>query len=120
MNLQEISSLRLVQHFRSIGGVHIGARALHVLNCYGLAISLAYLSGEEGGNFLVQVISTCLRYKYRKGGGGRHPVSAVRRRREAGNPMCSMSPLSFIKIAENLMVFYISEMMGRQADLIAP
>ncbi len=34
----------------------IGARTLHVQNLtqYGLAVSLAYLSGEEGGNFPVQ------------------------------------------------------------------
>jgi hypothetical protein len=31
--------------------------------------SLAYPSGEEGGKFLVQMISTCLRYVERKGGG---------------------------------------------------
>jgi hypothetical protein len=48
----------LVQHFLFIGGVHIGARALHVLNftctVYGLAVSLSHPSGEEGDNFLVQ------------------------------------------------------------------
>ncbi len=54
-----------------IVGIHIGARALHVLNFYGLAISLAYPSGEEGGNLLVQKISTC---RHEEGGGGRHPV----------------------------------------------
>jgi hypothetical protein len=27
-----------------------------------MAKSLAYPSGEEGGNFLVQMISTCLHY----------------------------------------------------------
>jgi hypothetical protein len=52
--------------FLFIGEVHIGARALHVLNLihviYGLAISLAYPSGEEGGNFLVQMIFTCRPY----------------------------------------------------------
>jgi hypothetical protein len=57
------------------------------------------------------MISTCFRYKYGKGGGGRHPVGTVRRGREVGNPMCSVPPLSFIKIAENLLVF-LSEMMG--------
>ncbi len=31
--------------------------------------SLAYPSGEEEGKFLVQIISTCLRYVERKGGG---------------------------------------------------
>jgi hypothetical protein len=29
---------------------------------------------EEGGDFLVQIISTCLRCALRRGGGGRHPV----------------------------------------------
>jgi hypothetical protein len=43
-----------------IGGVHIGAKALHVLNLIWLALSLSYPSGEEGGNFLVQMISTCV------------------------------------------------------------
>jgi hypothetical protein len=28
-----------------------------------LAIPLVYPSGEEGSNFLVQMISTCLRYE---------------------------------------------------------
>ena len=42
------------------GGVHIGARALldPKLIWFGY-ISLAYPSGEEGGNLLVQMISTC-------------------------------------------------------------
>jgi hypothetical protein len=31
--------------------------------------SLAYPSGEEGGKFLFQMISTCLRYVEKKGGG---------------------------------------------------
>jgi hypothetical protein len=35
---------------------------------YGLAISLAYRSGEDGGIFLVQMIYTCRRGA--KGGGG--------------------------------------------------
>jgi hypothetical protein len=54
-----------------IGGNHIGATALHVLNLIG---SLAYPSGDEGSNFLVQMISTCFRYAYRWRRGGRHPV----------------------------------------------
>jgi hypothetical protein len=50
----------LVQHFHLKGGVHIGARALHILNLrFGC---IAYPSGEDRGNFLVQVIFTCLRY----------------------------------------------------------
>jgi hypothetical protein len=35
-----------------------------------LATLLAYPSGEEGGNFLLQIISTWLRYAKRGGGGG--------------------------------------------------
>ncbi len=36
---------------------------------YGMAVSLAYPSGNEGGNFILQMISTCLRYDQRNGGG---------------------------------------------------
>jgi hypothetical protein len=36
--------------------------------------SLAYPSGEEGGKFVVQIISTCLRYTQRRGGGDPRPV----------------------------------------------
>jgi hypothetical protein len=43
-----------------------------------MAISLAYSSGEEGGNFLVQMIFTCRPYVWRKGGRGRHPVGQQR------------------------------------------
>jgi len=39
-----------------------------------LAESLAYPSGEEAGNFLVQMISTCLPSCRGRGDGGRHPV----------------------------------------------
>ncbi len=39
-----------------------------------LAVSLAYPSGEEGGNFLVQMISTDLLSRRVRGAGGRHPV----------------------------------------------
>ncbi len=54
-----------------IGGVHI-----NLILFGGLAISLAYLSGEEGGILLVQMISTCLCCAKWKGGGGvqQHPV----------------------------------------------
>jgi hypothetical protein len=45
-----------------MGGVHIGAIALLDINLYGLAISLAYPSEEEGGILLVQMIPNCLRY----------------------------------------------------------
>ncbi len=51
-----------------IGGVHIGARALHVPNLI-LFGCIARLSQWRGGNFLVQMISTCLRYARRKGAG---------------------------------------------------
>ncbi len=45
------------------GVAHIGARASLIIysNLYGLAISLAYLSGEEGGLLLVHIKTTCLR-----------------------------------------------------------
>jgi hypothetical protein len=46
----------------------------------------AYPSGEEGGNFFVQ-ISTCLRYTLRKGGGG-------------GSAPCGWIPLLISFIAE--------------------
>ncbi len=60
-----------------MGGVHIGARERHVLNLIRLTTALAYSSGEEGDNFLVQMISTC--HPSRKGrGGGRHPVVLTR------------------------------------------
>jgi hypothetical protein len=45
-------------------------RALLDMHWYGLAISLAYPCGEEGGILLVQMISTCLLAAHcRKGGG---------------------------------------------------
>jgi hypothetical protein len=46
-----------------IGGVYFGARALHVLTLIWFGC-IARLSqwGAEGGNFLVQIISACLRY----------------------------------------------------------
>jgi hypothetical protein len=43
---------------------------------YGLAKSLAIPSGEEGGNFQIQMMFTCLRYTYRREGGSRRPVYA--------------------------------------------
>jgi hypothetical protein len=43
-----------------------------------LAVSLAYPSGEKGGKFLVQMISTWLRNTTGKGGGGgQHPVVMI-------------------------------------------
>jgi hypothetical protein len=57
-----------VQHFSFIGGVHIGAR-------YGLAKLFAYPSGEEGGYFLVQIISICLPSRTEEGGWGSAPCA---------------------------------------------
>ncbi len=39
--------------------------------------SLAYPSGEKGGKSLVQMISTCLRYTQRRGGGDPRPVVSL-------------------------------------------
>ncbi len=67
-------------------GVHIRARSLHVLNfLYGLAESLAYPSGEKGGNIRVQMISTCFPRVEEGGVGGRrrHPV--------VGTSVCTLS-----------------------------
>jgi len=51
-------------------GVHISARALRAKNLI-LAKSLAYPSGEDGGNFLVQMIFlSSVLYTYRRGGRG--------------------------------------------------
>jgi hypothetical protein len=49
----------------------MGARVLLVLNLmwFGLAIPLAYPSGEEGDNFLVQMISTCVATRRGRGEG---------------------------------------------------
>ncbi len=49
----------LVQHFSFIGGVHIVARALHVLSLiwFGCIARLSQWGGG-GGNFLIQIIST--------------------------------------------------------------
>jgi hypothetical protein len=55
-----------------IGGSHIDARTLLDIQYSiidGLAISLAYPSGEKGGLLLVHMKTTCLRGAYRKGGG---------------------------------------------------
>jgi hypothetical protein len=50
----------LVQHFRLLGGVHIGARALLDINL--IWFDMARLSQWGGGGcfLLVQMISTCL------------------------------------------------------------
>jgi hypothetical protein len=53
-----------------------------------LAISLAYPSGEEGVNFLVQMISTCLRNNQR--GGGSAPCAIA----EGGR--CNSSRLAYV------------------------
>ncbi len=44
----------------------------------GLAESLAYPSMEEGSNFLIQMISTCLPSRRGRGAGGQHPVVKLR------------------------------------------
>ncbi len=54
----------LVQHIRLQGEFTSTHERCMSYILYGLAISLAYRSGEEGGNFLVQMISTCLRYAW--------------------------------------------------------
>jgi hypothetical protein len=56
-----------------MGEVHIGARALHVLNLLGFGSPIP-VPGEEGGNFLVKMISNCLPSRRGRGGGGRHPL----------------------------------------------
>ncbi len=56
-----------------IGGVHIGARALHVIIWYGLAVSLA--SGKERGNILVKWFLPAFATR-RGGGGGSAPYDA--------------------------------------------
>jgi hypothetical protein len=60
----------LVQHFRLHGEFTSAQERCMSYICYGLATSLAYPSGEEGDNFLVLMISTCLRYTLRKRGRG--------------------------------------------------
>ncbi len=59
----------LVQYFRLQGEFTSAQERCISYIWYGLAVSLAYPSGEEGGNFLVQMISTfpspCV-----EGGGG--------------------------------------------------
>ncbi len=57
---------------------HIAATALHVLNSiwFGGIARLSHWGG--GGNFLVQMISTCLPSSRGMGGGGRHPVTGGR------------------------------------------
>jgi hypothetical protein len=63
-----------------IGGVHIGARALHVLCLIWFGWIARIYPGGEGGNFLAQMISTCLpshRGREEEGGRGRHHVCVV-------------------------------------------
>ncbi len=65
-----------------MGGVHIGARALHVLNLiwFGNNARLLQWGVGRGGNFLVQMIFTCRRYVLRVeegGGGSQHPVTST-------------------------------------------
>jgi hypothetical protein len=63
-----IGSPELVQGTFGYRGISIGARALLDL------ISLAYPSGEERGNLLVQKNFYLPSWAQRNGGGGRHPV----------------------------------------------
>jgi hypothetical protein len=52
----------LISALSFIGGDHIGARGLHVLNLKWFGYIARLSQWEGGGNFLVQMISTCLRY----------------------------------------------------------
>jgi hypothetical protein len=63
--------------FYSVGGVHIGARALLDMNFiwFGYIARLFQLGG--GGISFVQMISTCLRYTLRKGWDGGGGVSTL-------------------------------------------
>jgi hypothetical protein len=68
----------LVQHLVYKGSLHRRrSAACPKTDMVGLAKSLAYPSGEEGCNFLVQMIFTCLRYTLRTGEGSRRPVAVV-------------------------------------------
>ena len=60
--MREFSGGKLKQKgfFHSVGGVQIAE--CPQFDMHGLAVSLAYPSGEEGGNLFVQIISTCLPY----------------------------------------------------------
>ncbi len=79
-----------------IGGVHFGAITLHVLNWYGLAVSLAYPSGEKGSNFPVQMISTCLATRRERGEGvGTLCPSPVARGRVPGGFQARIEPWAF-------------------------
>ncbi len=58
---------------------------------YGLAVSLAYSGGEEGGNFLVQMMSTCLPSRSRRRGGGRHHRVHIFLEMKQGLCVCPLS-----------------------------
>ncbi len=60
---------RLVQYFASWGSLHRRKGAASHIIGYGLAISLAYRSEEEGGRLPFQIETNCLRGVYRKGRG---------------------------------------------------
>ncbi len=62
----------LVQHFRLLGEFTSAQERCISKMWYGLTVSLACPSGEEGGNFLIQM--TSLEYRI-EGGRGRHSVS---------------------------------------------
>jgi hypothetical protein len=63
----------LVQHFRFKGEFASAQERCLTLNCYVLATSLAYPTGEEGGNLLVQMTPNSA-VNGGSPGGGRHPV----------------------------------------------
>jgi hypothetical protein len=52
-----------------IGGIHIGARALHVLNLIWFCCITGLSQWGGGVYFLVQLISTCLPSGNERGGG---------------------------------------------------
>ncbi len=53
------------------GGIHNGSRALHVLNLKWFWLNRSSIPvGKEGGNFLVQWISTCIPSHRERGGVG--------------------------------------------------
>ncbi len=51
--------------------------SLVATNLCGLAISLVYRSGEEGGLLLAQIVSTCIQGSYRRGRGETAPCAWV-------------------------------------------
>jgi hypothetical protein len=62
------------------GGIHINSRALLDINL---------MCGEEGDILLAQMISTCRRCAYRKGGRGQHPVVSTQCLTSVGTMYCT-------------------------------